>query len=118
MANGNGDARAAIDRARMAGYAVVIPAVVVAQVHRGGRNRARTDRIFNAVDALVPTGIEIARSAGELMAAAGTDDAIDAIVVAEALAAIPAVIQTSDRPDIRRLLDGQPGAERVSVVVV
>ena len=71
--------------------------MVVAQVHRGGRDRARIDRVFNAVDALVPTGIEIARIAGELMAVAGTSDAVDAIVVAEALVSIPAVILTSDR---------------------
>lgn len=117
-ANGNGDARAAVERARLAGLAIVIPAVVVAQVHRGGRDQAKTDRIFRAVDAIIPTSVEIARKAGELIAASGTADAIDAIVVAEALAAVPAVIMTSDRPDIRVLLDGQPGSERVAVVRV
>jgi predicted nucleic acid-binding protein len=117
-AAGNGDARAAVERARSSGYGVVIPAVVVAQVHRGGREQARTDRIFRAVDAIVPTSVEIARRAGELLAAAGITDAIDAIVVAEALAAAPAIILTSDRPDIRRLLEGQPGSVFVAVVEV
>ncbi|HJP89047.1 MAG TPA: PIN domain-containing protein [Candidatus Limnocylindrales bacterium] len=117
-ADGNGDARATIERARLGGYAIVIPSVVVAQVHRGGPDQARTDRIFKAVDAIVPTSVEIARRAGELLAAAGLADAVDAIVVAEALAAAPAIILTSDRPDIRRLLEGQAGAPLVAVVEV
>lgn len=117
-ANGDGDARAAIERARSSGYAVVIPSVVVAQVHRGGQARAGTGRIFKAVDAIIPTSVEIALRAGELLAAAGLTDAIDAIVVAEALAAVPAIILTSDRPDIGRLLDGQPGRERIAIVDV
>lgn len=117
-AGGSGDARAAIERARQAGFAIVIPAVIVAQVHRGGRDRAKVDRIFKAVDALLPTSVAIALRAGELLAAAGLADAVDAIVVAEALAAAPSIILTGDRPDIGRLLDGQPGHERVAVVGV
>lgn len=117
-AAGNGDARAAVERARLAGYAIVIPSVVVAQVHRGGREQAKTDRIFKAVDAIVPTSVEIARQAGELLGAASLSDAVDAIVVAEALAAAPAIILTSDRPDIRRLLEGQPASALVAVVEV
>lgn len=117
-AGGSGDARATVERARLAGYGIVIPAVVVAQVHRGGRHAARIERVFQAVDAIVPTSVEIARSAGELLAAAGMDDAVDAIVVAEALAAIPSVILTGDLSDIRRLLDSQPGSDLVAVVRV
>lgn len=118
LSGGGGDARAALERARRSGFGVVIPTPVVAETHRGGRTRARTDRVFRAVDALLPTSVEIARLAGELMASARTSDAVDAIVVAEALASIPAVIVTSDADDIRRLLDGQPGRERVAVVLV
>lgn len=51
LANGNGDARAAIERARLAGYGVIVPAPVVAEVHRGGRDHTRIDRVLNAVDA-------------------------------------------------------------------
>jgi predicted nucleic acid-binding protein len=111
-------ARAAIHRARLEGYGVVIPAPVVAQVHRGGRDRARIDRVLNAVDEIAPTTDEIARLAGELLAAAGIEDAIDAIVAAEALASAPSVVLTSDRPDIRRLLETQPDGARVAVVRV
>lgn len=74
--------------------------------------------MLNAVDEIVATTEEIARRAGELIAAAGTEDAIDAIVVAEALGSVPAVIVTGDRPDMRRLLDTQPDGSRVVVIDV
>ena len=97
---------------------VVIPTPVLAQVHRGGRDRARIDRVVNSVDALLPTSERVARIAGELQAKTGTSDAVDAIVAAEALAAAPALILTSDPADVARLLDGEPGADRVRVIAV
>jgi hypothetical protein len=97
---------------------VVIPTPVLAEVHRGGRDRAHVDRVVNKVDALLPTSEDIARRAGELLGASGTDDPVDAIVVAEALAAVPSVIITGDAGDIRRLLQTQPNGLRVAVVSV
>ena len=118
LSQGDGDARAALERARREGYVVVIPTPVLAQVHRGGRDRARIDRVVNTVDALLPTSERVARVAGELQANAGTSDAVDAIVAAEALVAAPALILTSDPADVARLLDGEPGAGRVRVIAV
>ncbi len=118
LSRGDGDARAALERARREGYVVVVPTPVLAQVHRGGRDRARIDRIINTVDALLPTSESIARRAGELQAVAGTSDPVDAIVVAEALAAVPALILTSDPDDLHRLLDGQPSAGRTTIIAV
>lgn len=118
IARGNGDARAALHRARYEGFSVVIPTPVVAQVHRGGRDRARIDRVLNAVDAVVPTSEPVARLAGELQASAGSSDAIDAIVAAEAIVSAPAVIITSDAEDMRRLLEGSPHGARVLVIRV
>lgn len=118
LSRGDGDARAALERARREGYVVVVPTPVLAQVHRGGRDRARIDRIINTVDALLPTSEDVARRAGELQAMAGTSDPVDAIVVAEALAAVPALILTSDPDDLRRLLDGQPSAGRIMIIAV
>lgn len=118
LSRGDGDARAALERARREGYVVVVPTPVLAQVHRGGRDRARIDRIINTVDSLLPTSESIARRAGELQAVAGTSDPVDAIVVAEALAAVPALILTSDPDDLRRLLDGQPSAGRIAIIAV
>ena len=68
LASGDGVARAALERARREGYVVVIPTPVLTQVHRGDRDRARVDRVVNAVDALLPTSAQIARRAGELLA--------------------------------------------------
>jgi predicted nucleic acid-binding protein len=118
LSRGDGDARAALERARREGYVVVVPTPVLAQVHRGGRDRARIDRIINTVDALLPTSEDVARRAGELQAVAGTSDPVDAIVVAEALAAVPALILTSDPDDLRRLLDRQPSAGRIAIIAV
>ncbi len=39
LSRGDGDARAALERARAGGYVVVIPTPVLAAVHRGGRDR-------------------------------------------------------------------------------
>jgi len=118
LSRGDGDARAALERARAEGYVVVIPTPVLAQVHRGGRDRAHVDRVVNKVDALIPTSEETARLAGALLEASGTDDPVDAIVVAEALAAAPSVIITSDAGDVRRLLQTQSDGVRVAVVSV
>ena len=101
-------ARAALERAVREGYVVVIPTPVLAQVHRGGHDRAHVDRVVNKVDALLPTSALVARRAGELQAKAGTSDAIDAIVVAEALESAPSLILPSDRGDLERLLEGEP----------
>ena len=118
LARGDGDARATLVRARREGYVVVIPTPVLAEVHRGGRERARVDRVVKAVDALLPTSAQIAFVAGELQAAAGLSDPVDAIVVADALASVPALILTRDPDDVRRLLDTQPDGSRVAVIRV
>lgn len=118
LSRGDGDVRAALERARAERYVVVIPAPVLAEVHRGSRDRAHVNRVVNKVDALLPTSEETARRAGELLGASGTDDPVEAIVVAEALATVPSVIVTSDPGDIRRLLRTQSDGARVAVVSV
>ena len=112
LARGDGRARAVLERARREGYVVVIPTPVLAQVHRGGRDRAPVDRVVNRVDALLPTSEAVARHAGELMARSGTSDAVDAIVAAEALMSVPALIMTSDADDLIRLVGDEPAAAR------
>ena len=116
LTRGGGDARAALERARREGYVVVIPTPVLAQVHRGGRDRAWVDRVVNTVDALLPTSANVARRAGELLARSGTSDAVDAIVAAEALLSIPALILTSDPDDLNRLVEGEPEAASLRVI--
>lgn len=118
LTRGSADARAALDRAVREGYVVLIPTPVLAQVHHGGHDRAHVDRVVNMVDDPLPTSALVARRAGELQAKAGTSDAIDAIVTAEALESAPSLILTSDPGDLERLLEGEPEAARVVVIGV
>ena len=118
LARRDGVARAALDRAVREGYVVVIPTPVLAQVHRRGRERAHVDRVLNKVDAFQPTSERVARRAGELLAKTRTSDAADAIVAAEALTSVPALILTSDPGDLKRLLEGEPEAARIAVIGV
>ena len=118
IANGNGVARAAVDRARRDGWLVAIPAPVLAEVHTGRPDHAHIDRVVNAVDMLVPTSADRARQAGELRSKSGVLDVVDAIVVAEAVAMVPSVILTSDPDDIRRLIDAAGASARIRVIAV
>ena len=118
IADGDGVARAALERARREGWLVVIPAPVLAEVHTGRRDHARVDRVINAVDMLIATTPDRAREAGELRAKSGVLDVVDAIVVAEAAAFPPALIMTSDPDDIRSLVDATAAPHLVVVIAV
>lgn len=91
---------ARLDAAVVEGFHPVIPAPVVTQVWRSPRqaNLARAIKLckIESVD------LDLARAAGELCAAAGTDDAVDALVVASAARRHDFVV-TSDAKDIARL---------------
>jgi hypothetical protein len=118
IADGNGVARAALERARREGWLVVIPAPVLTEVHTGRRDHARIDLVINAVDMLIETTPERAKQAGELRSRSGVLDVVDAIVVAEAVAAPPALIMTSDPDGIRALIEAAGAADRVRVIAV
>ncbi|MDQ2847352.1 MAG: PIN domain-containing protein [Actinomycetota bacterium] len=99
-----GDARvaAALRIATERGDEVVIPSVVVAQAIRGGPRDAPIHRLLHAVRVSF-VGLRLARQAGELLGATGMNDAVDALVMAEALRGGPSVILTSDTADMARL---------------
>ena len=118
IADGDGVARAALDRARREGWLVVIPAPMLTEVHTGRRDHARVDRVVNAVDMLIATTPERARQAGELRSRSGVLDVVDAIVVAEAVAFHPTLVMTSDPDDIRRLIEAAGAMGRVAIVAV
>ena len=111
-----GDARvaAAIRVARDHGDEIVVPSVVVAQSIRGGPRDAHIHRLLHAVFVSF-IGLRLARRAGELMGASGTSDAVDALVMAEALRGGPALVLTSDPEDMHRLADGKGLVSIVSV---
>ena len=118
IAEGNGIARAALERARRQGWLVVIPAPVLTEVHTGRRDHARIDRVINAVDMLIETTPGRARQAGELRSRSGVLDVLDAIVAAEAVASVPALVMTSDPDDIRALIEAAGAADRVGIIAV
>ena len=70
------------------------------------------------MDAVIDTTAGAARRAGSIRARSTVRDVVDAIVVAEALASLPAVIVTSDPGDIRELVDTAGASRRVAVVAV
>lgn len=119
LAEGNPRARAVLVRARRDGWLVVIPTPVLVEVHTGRRDHAGIDRVVNAVDMQIETTAERARQAGVLRSTSGVLDVVDAIVVAEALAARPALIVTSNPGDIGRLLEaaGTGTADVLAVAV-
>lgn len=115
LARGDRRARAVLELALDEHLLVQVPTPVLAQVHRGDRDHARSDRVLQAVDEYVPTTERIARRAGELLGRAGLADAIDAIVAAEAINGAPAAILTSDPDDLADLVMAGGGQASVSI---
>jgi predicted nucleic acid-binding protein len=106
-----GDPRVAgiVKEARSLGHEVLIPAAVLGQVWRGGLRQARLaaflkTRYRSAGLHIEPLDARLAQWAGELCAARGTSDVIDASVVPCARLRRHAIL-TSDPRDIRRLDD-------------
>ncbi len=118
LARGDARTRAVVKGALDDGVRVEVPTPVLAQVHRGGHDRTRTDRALLWIDQYTPTTESVARDAGELLGSAGLTDAIDAIVAAEALAGTPAVILTSDPADLTALVESGGRAGLVAILAV
>ena len=78
LARGDVRTRAIIMRSLDDGMRVEVPTPVLAQVHRGGHDRARSTALCFAIDQFTPTATRIARDAGELLGEAGLTDAVDA----------------------------------------
>jgi hypothetical protein len=118
LARGDRVARAILVSARREGRMIAIPAPVLVEVCTGRPDHARVDRVVNAVEAVLDTTAVRARQAGALRALTNVRDVVDAIVVAEAAASLPAVILTSDPSDIRELLEAAGATRRVAIVAV
>jgi hypothetical protein len=117
LSRGSGSARASVKRAIRRGYSIVVPTPVVAQVHRGSWDRASMDRTLKAVDMFVATSLETALYAGVLLGRADHSDAVDGVVVAEAVQARSTIL-TSDPDDIGRLVDADEAGRDVYVEAV
>lgn len=80
-----------------------VPAGVAAQAWRGGSQRAVLARFFALPEVVAPSlDLAMARACGELCAATGTSDVIDASVVLVAREHRDPIL-TSDVDDLRRL---------------
>jgi predicted nucleic acid-binding protein len=123
LASGDARARAYQDTARANRGRVVVSAITLAEVLRGGPRDAPVHRVLSriAVAAVTP---EIARRAGELLGLTGLSGhrcAIDAVVAATALSlGRPVVLLTSDPDDLARLVEEpqRPKGQRIAVVHV
>lgn len=88
-----------------------MPSAVLVELYRGGGYDEQIDVVLGGGFAqVVTTGARIARIAGHLLAAAGagSEMAIDALVVATAIRLGGGVIATHDPDDLARLASGHP----------
>lgn len=94
---------------------VVVPAITLAEVLRGGRRDASVHnalRQFEVADITAGLG----RSAGEILGQAGSDKAVDGVVAAVAAAQPGRVlVLTSDVGDLTALTEGHGGIKVVHV---
>jgi hypothetical protein len=111
MAAERDDRRFLITHRRLlqAGREPVVPSPVLTQVWRGGNRQATLSRVLKW-SVIEPTSEDTARNAGVILGLSRTSDAVDAIVVATAIA-YDATIVTTD-PDDLSLLWGASGTKQ------
>lgn len=94
---------ALLDEATAARRSLTVPAVVVAEVWRGGPRSARLARLLRTCR-VEPVDEGLARVAGALLAASRSSQTVDALVVATARRRGEAVL-TADLNDVMPLAD-------------
>jgi hypothetical protein len=114
---GNPIARIITLRAVQSNIPIVVPAIVLSQAIRGGRQDAALERVLKRAW-ILPVGETTARFAGVLLGRTSTTDAVDGVVAAFALEQVPATILTSDPGDLRTLLQADAAHPRVRVISV
>lgn len=109
-----GDSRmlALLQQLARAGGRISVPAAVAGQAWRGGSREAILSRLFATPEVSVPAlDLAMARACGELCAASGTADIVDASVVLVARENADPIL-TSDLEDLARL-DPSARLERI-----
>jgi predicted nucleic acid-binding protein len=109
----NGERRmlAVLTAARDGDEPITVPAAVVAEWWRG--QRGPVAHMLDGMD-VEPLSAELARAAGEALARTGSENAIDAIVMASA-ASRGDIVYTSDFDDLSRLRDFFPSVRVLRV---
>lgn len=121
IAAGDPRARAYFETTRIRRARVLVSAVTLTEVLRGGSRDASVHRVLSKI-VTVPVTPELGRAAGELLGATGLSGhrcAIDAVVAITALtSARPVVLLTSDPDDMNRLVEEPGDAKDQRVVVI
>ncbi len=92
------------DESLSTGQELVVTTPVLAQVWRDGRRQAVINRFLRRCVIDTPSE-KTAKRAGELLGRTGTNDAVDALVVATAIERGATMILTSDPGDLKALVD-------------
>lgn len=93
---------------------ITVPAPCIVEAWRGGPRSARIARLLAGATVEV-LGSRLARAAGVLLGRSGTDDPVDAVVIAGAHVRGDAVL-TSDPDDLGRLAEAAGG--RVAILAL
>jgi predicted nucleic acid-binding protein len=123
LAAGDPRARAYLETARARRARVVVSAVTLVELLRGGSRDASVHRVLSRI-VTAPVTPELGRAAGELLGTTGLSGhrcAIDAVVAVTALESIrPVVLLTSDPDEMNRLVDEPdcPKDQRVVIIHV
>jgi predicted nucleic acid-binding protein len=121
LAAGDQRARAFLESARERRARVVVSAVTLTEVLRGGPRDAPLHQVLSRIT-VQSVSPELGRRAGELLGSTGLSGhrcAVDAIVAATALdVARPVVLLTSDPDDLNRLVEEPSRSKDERVVVV
>ncbi|MGQ0779088.1 MAG: type II toxin-antitoxin system VapC family toxin [Pseudonocardiales bacterium] len=121
VAAGDPRARAYFETARIRCARVLVSAVTLTEVLRGGSRDTSVHRVLSKI-VTAPVTPELGRAAGELLGATGLSGhqcAIDAVVAITALkSARPVVLLTSDPDDMNRLVEEPGGAKDQRVVAI
>ncbi len=110
--------RAALRSAHQRNFPVRVPAAVLVELYRGGGTDAAIDSVLSrGIAQIVTTGARTARIAGHLLAAtdAGSELAIDALVVATAMRFGGGMVLTHHPRDLTRLAADHPNVAIVSI---
>jgi hypothetical protein len=117
-ARGDEFVRDILRRALHGAVPIVVPVPVIAQLIRGGPADAPVNLVLKVVEDFGAMTPLLARQAGVLLGRMRTTDVVDALVAAEALRVLPAMLLTSDPGDLRRLLQADPAQPRVQLIAV
>jgi hypothetical protein len=114
LSRGDRTVRKVLEAAQEMDADVVVPSVVVTRTIRGGPGDAAVYRLLQAVWVSY-VGKRLAIAAGKLLGGAQMSDAVDALVVAEAIRSGPSVLLTGDPGDMAHLAGGRADVKIVRI---